>query len=408
VGSQDRQKIVEQVVVVDTLAESLSVKPNTSSTEEAAKEDDDDDCSGLLGIADEVHARRPRVINDGIDSASESEGEGLPPPSLSTQLVAEESLPADEKAVPFPSCSPSIVKRPSFIPPGAASFVVRVPPQFPGLQYRSSKVLSERLPRYAKDGSMVHGFIEDEGAWLKVGEGHFLPIVVNGTRVLELVADATDDSPGASSPRHQREPSAVARPQILQDEGGFSSSFNDDPDFDGSGEETVPDEGPRAVPRTSSHHTMQSSSADWGPRPFLQNSPPKDSAAGLPPRISSGDRDEWTGPALLQVPAGDAEPCQEVQEVEPAEASEATDTASAVQRRIFADAHDDAAMSLLLRRVDPFGDPEPERLSHIKGCMRRSVCVPSCKRPVGQADDFSGIPAQKKAEGCSSKSMLPL
>merc|ERR1711957_1135206 len=48
------------------------------------------------------------------------------------------------------------------------SYVVHVPRPYPGVQYRSSRRLDDRLPLYAMKGAAVEGLVDDEGAWLRV------------------------------------------------------------------------------------------------------------------------------------------------------------------------------------------------------------------------------------------------
>lgn len=63
------------------------------------------------------------------------------------------------------------------------TYIVDVPPGYPGLQYRRSPDFSDRWPRYALRGALVRGW-EEDGGWLRVADRVFLPLSVKGTRVL--------------------------------------------------------------------------------------------------------------------------------------------------------------------------------------------------------------------------------
>jgi len=65
-------------------------------------------------------------------------------------------------------------------------FLVRVPKPYPGLQYRKSKNLDDKVPRkYAGDGEVVAGQVDEDGAWLQVGDEGFLPTNVGAIQILE-------------------------------------------------------------------------------------------------------------------------------------------------------------------------------------------------------------------------------
>lgn len=379
------------VVVVDTLAECSLARqsPLLEKEDTGAEDDDSDDCGGLLGTAPQVQRRV--VVDDGIDSASDCDddcdnagGCSSPPPlspilqphlpaeshaeaplqddsgailrqtggwadillGFQHRVACESPTPAKPKDNPLSGMEEEIISasgspssgsqtaaanRPFFVLPGMEAFIVRVPQTFPGLQYRQSKDLSGRLPRYAKDGTVVHGFVEDESAWLKVGSGHFLPMKVGGKCVLEpappeLAAESCSGY-GTSIPscRHTLGPT---QPSSLRDDGGLCTG---DAECDDIGaEELVPDEGPRDVPRASYHRMLQPFATAMATSMLSNNG--NGTGAGLPPRASSKD-------------------------VMPIMSSELT---AFPLTTICADAHDDAAMDLLLRRVDPFGDPQLE------------------------------------------------
>lgn len=81
-------------------------------------------------------------------------------------------------------------------------FTIVVPASHPGLQYRRSKVLKDRYSRYVKNGRTVSGYLEDNGAWLRLADNVFLPSSVNGMQLLvpatEDVEENTADTAGSS------------------------------------------------------------------------------------------------------------------------------------------------------------------------------------------------------------------
>mmetsp|Transcript_54166 Transcript_54166/g.126045 ORF Transcript_54166/g.126045 Transcript_54166/m.126045 type:complete len:575 (+) Transcript_54166:59-1783(+) len=66
----------------------------------------------------------------------------------------------------------------------AYKFRVVVPKPYPGVQYRKSKRLDDRYPRFAEQGSVVEGFVEDDGEWLRTNGHGYLPMRVGGSPVL--------------------------------------------------------------------------------------------------------------------------------------------------------------------------------------------------------------------------------
>mmetsp|Transcript_45255 Transcript_45255/g.141874 ORF Transcript_45255/g.141874 Transcript_45255/m.141874 type:complete len:868 (-) Transcript_45255:116-2719(-) len=77
------------------------------------------------------------------------------------------------------------------------SFRIQVPKPYPGVQYRKSKCLDDRYPRFAENGTVVSGRVEDGGEWLKVGDNIYLPMRVGAVRIMEPM-------PGQASPSVQR------------------------------------------------------------------------------------------------------------------------------------------------------------------------------------------------------------
>lgn len=68
---------------------------------------------------------------------------------------------------------------------GNRPFRVQVPKPYPGVQYRKSKNLEDRYPRYAANGATVLGQIVDNGEWLKIRGNVFLPMRIGAVRILE-------------------------------------------------------------------------------------------------------------------------------------------------------------------------------------------------------------------------------
>merc|ERR1712217_284627 len=73
-------------------------------------------------------------------------------------------------------------------PSGSSTYRVQVPKPYPGVQYRKTKSLDDRYPRYAADGATVTGEIEDGGEWLRISGNVYLPTRVGAIPILERVA----------------------------------------------------------------------------------------------------------------------------------------------------------------------------------------------------------------------------
>lgn len=71
---------------------------------------------------------------------------------------------------------------------GSGPFQVQVPRPYPGVQFRRSKCLDDRCPRYAQRDTIVHGVVEDGGNWLRVDSSSFLPVVVGNLVALAPVS----------------------------------------------------------------------------------------------------------------------------------------------------------------------------------------------------------------------------
>eukprot|EP00930_Biecheleria_cincta_P094119 TRINITY_DN8492_c0_g1_i1.p1 TRINITY_DN8492_c0_g1~~TRINITY_DN8492_c0_g1_i1.p1 ORF type:complete len:564 (+),score=121.58 TRINITY_DN8492_c0_g1_i1:63-1694(+) len=109
---------------------------------------------------------------------------------------------------------------------GSVNYVVKVPKNYPGLQYRKSKNLEDRDTRYAKDGEVMAGQVE--GDWLRLkgrgGEADvFLPMKVSQNGKTHEVLQPLPPGgqvPGqhqASPPSRQQQPIPTA--EIKEDSG---------------------------------------------------------------------------------------------------------------------------------------------------------------------------------------------
>eukprot|EP00927_Polykrikos_kofoidii_P059879 TRINITY_DN54997_c0_g1_i1.p1 TRINITY_DN54997_c0_g1~~TRINITY_DN54997_c0_g1_i1.p1 ORF type:complete len:528 (-),score=61.14 TRINITY_DN54997_c0_g1_i1:142-1725(-) len=98
--------------------------------------------------------------------------------SMTTVEVPRPVLPAQKS-------SPHIVE-PTM--QGLCHFEVRVPRPHPGVQYRRSKRLDDRHDRYAESGTTVVGCVEDDGEWLRIKDGLYLPIRLGGVQLLQPLA----------------------------------------------------------------------------------------------------------------------------------------------------------------------------------------------------------------------------
>mmetsp|Transcript_135671 Transcript_135671/g.433999 ORF Transcript_135671/g.433999 Transcript_135671/m.433999 type:complete len:542 (-) Transcript_135671:361-1986(-) len=68
---------------------------------------------------------------------------------------------------------------------GAVNFRVVVPKPYPGVQYRRTKNLEDRHAKYAENGMMVAGHVEDDGDWLRISASVFLPMRLGAIQILE-------------------------------------------------------------------------------------------------------------------------------------------------------------------------------------------------------------------------------
>lgn len=85
----------------------------------------------------------------------------------------------------------AMVRKQQDAPLGEATgqhFKVQVPKPYPGVQYRKSKCLEDRYPRYARHGAVVTGHVEDEGEWLRISGQVYLPMRVGTIPILVPVS----------------------------------------------------------------------------------------------------------------------------------------------------------------------------------------------------------------------------
>jgi len=114
---------------------------------------------------------------------------------------------------------------PSEVQVGASNFVVKVPGKYPGLQYRKSKNLEDRLSSYAKDGDVMSGVVE--GEWLRLqrkpGEADmFLPMKVNQNGNTHEVLQPLRSGGQAPPPSRPQQPIAITE---MKEEGGWFWDF---------------------------------------------------------------------------------------------------------------------------------------------------------------------------------------
>lgn len=72
---------------------------------------------------------------------------------------------------------------------GLMKFKIQVPKPYPGVQYRKSKNLDDRYQRFAENGGIVEGIVEDGGQWLQVSDNVYLPMRVGAVQLLEALGE---------------------------------------------------------------------------------------------------------------------------------------------------------------------------------------------------------------------------
>jgi len=86
--------------------------------------------------------------------------------------------------------------------PSHRAFKVQAPKPCLGIQYRGSKNLDDRYPRYAANGSIVRGQIQDGGQWLKTSRNVYLPMTVGSIWILEALAQEAPMFKGLAENKH--------------------------------------------------------------------------------------------------------------------------------------------------------------------------------------------------------------
>mmetsp|Transcript_47512 Transcript_47512/g.109996 ORF Transcript_47512/g.109996 Transcript_47512/m.109996 type:complete len:374 (+) Transcript_47512:72-1193(+) len=79
------------------------------------------------------------------------------------------------------------------------SFRVQVPKPYPGVQYRQTKDLGDKYPRYAKHGSTVVGEVEEDKEWIRVRGSLYLPLRIGPVQILEPLAESGAEGNGSES-----------------------------------------------------------------------------------------------------------------------------------------------------------------------------------------------------------------
>lgn len=140
-------------------------------------------------------------------SSPSAEPGGSPPKSYAPSPVGARAQTTPQPAAsgsslgssPMSTPSPKGGLKPSSQGPGGAGlgarnlqsdgnkreFRVVVPKPYPGVQYRKSRNLNDRWPRYAQNDAIVRGELEENGEWLKLEENIFLPMRVGTISILQ-------------------------------------------------------------------------------------------------------------------------------------------------------------------------------------------------------------------------------
>mmetsp|Transcript_120957 Transcript_120957/g.240958 ORF Transcript_120957/g.240958 Transcript_120957/m.240958 type:complete len:357 (+) Transcript_120957:15-1085(+) len=72
---------------------------------------------------------------------------------------------------------------------GRSIFRINVPDGWPGVQYRRTRHLDDRYPRYAVNGTIIRGRLMEDDEWLCIGSNVFLPVRIGTIRLIEPVDD---------------------------------------------------------------------------------------------------------------------------------------------------------------------------------------------------------------------------
>ncbi|CAK0800597.1 unnamed protein product [Prorocentrum cordatum] len=75
---------------------------------------------------------------------------------------------------------------------GPELFRVEVPRPYPGVQYRKSKDLNERHNKFAANGEIVEGIVEDDGEWLRISSDVYVPMRVGSVQILQPLPEKAE------------------------------------------------------------------------------------------------------------------------------------------------------------------------------------------------------------------------
>jgi len=150
------------------------------------------DSEGRRALAEPEGLQRPEVISTSCSfgspepTASSRSGPSVDSPNSIFQGVA--SLVSDFERL----FSDPRDENPPTQDPGVLKFRVQVQNGYPGVQFRRSKSLDDRYNKFARNGILVRGKVEEDGQWLRLNDKLFLPMRVNGVQVLEAADEQTN------------------------------------------------------------------------------------------------------------------------------------------------------------------------------------------------------------------------
>jgi len=123
------------------------------------------------------------VPGAGVLSHDDSPAGGAPPVSRATQ--PERRTDAPSASPPPPAAGAGGVRQAKQDSQELREFKVVVPSPYPGVQYRKSRNLNDRWPRYAQSNSIVRGVLEEDGKWFRIEDNIFIPMEVGKIKILE-------------------------------------------------------------------------------------------------------------------------------------------------------------------------------------------------------------------------------
>jgi len=138
----------------------------------------------------EAKVSAPRADSATSAGASPGGSDALETPSPARQAPAAVATHGFAQTQGRSATGPALALAPDFAsasqPAGVAQeFKVVVPPPYPGVQYRKSRNLNDRWPRYAQSGIVVTGVLEDNGQWLRIEHNIFIPMKVDNITILQ-------------------------------------------------------------------------------------------------------------------------------------------------------------------------------------------------------------------------------